>query len=454
METADINFSLATSVLTTAYNDGVVEHHRIGAAVVDNQSGGGGSAGDSIDLMLIGKSTSSSSYAMSLGPLTLASYAGIIFVTCLYIIHLIALLYSRYRLHHRVKPNGDLPGVSVIKPLVGYDDNLRSNVQSFFTQPYHKFELLFCVHSREDPAVDVVRELMRRYPKVDARIFFGGENVGLNPKINNMMPAYKSAKYPLILISDSAITMLPDSMLDMVTSMESDPKMALVTQMPYCKDRPGFAAAVEQVYFGTSHGRIYLAGNCMSFVCSTGMSSMMRKSCLDECGGIAAFGSYLAEDYFFGRHLADRGYRSAISTNPALQNGARTSLDSFFDRICRWIKLRIAMLPHIILVEPLQDCFPSGIIISLALKCVLGFNPTTVFALHVVFWFSMDYMLMNSIQNGDLPFSTWTFAAAWAFREASAPFIFAMAICQPNIKWRHNTFRLDWGGRIVEKVLN
>ena len=67
-------------------------------------------------------------------------------------------------------------------------------------------------------------------------MFFGGENVGVNPKINNLSPGYSASKYDLILVSDDRIKMKPDALTDMVSYMKSN--VGLVHQMPFTCDRP------------------------------------------------------------------------------------------------------------------------------------------------------------------------------------------------------------------------
>lgn len=107
---------------------------------------------------------------------------------------------------------------------MGVDQNLFSNLESFFTLNYPKvcffsialivscnpyfllqYELLFCVEDDTDPVIMLVNSLIEKYPKVDAKVFIGGSDVGVNPKINNMHKAYEAASYEFVLISDSGI---------------------------------------------------------------------------------------------------------------------------------------------------------------------------------------------------------------------------------------------------------
>ena len=45
--------------------------------------------------------------------------------------------------------------------------------------------------------------------KVTVNVISGGKNVGVNPKINNMITGYEAAKHDLIVISDSGIKSKP-----------------------------------------------------------------------------------------------------------------------------------------------------------------------------------------------------------------------------------------------------
>ena len=235
----------------------------------------------------------------------------------------------------------------------------------------------------------------------------------------------------------------------MVTRLKEG--VGLVHQMPYTCDRKGFPATLEKVYFGTAHARIYLSADFMGINCPTGMSALMRKQLLDEVGGIAAFGQYLAEDFFFAKSMTDRGWKIRISSHPALQNSATPDVDSFQKRISRWAKLRFAMVPHTIVLEPLSECLILGMIAGWAMNFLFQFDPFAVYLFHLLTWFLLDFLLLTIVQNGSLPFSKREFVVAWLFRESTALLVFLKALCDPDIQWRTGTYRLRWGG-VAEEV--
>ncbi|KAE8632233.1 hypothetical protein XENTR_v10001484 [Xenopus tropicalis] len=232
---------------------------------------------------------------------------GCVLFFVLWFMHFLSIVYTRLHLNKKVsdkQPYSKLPGVSLLKPLKGVDPNLINNLETFFELDYPKFEILLCVQDLDDPAVDVCKKLLGKYPSVDAKLFIGGKKVGINPKINNLMPGYEVAKYDLIWICDSGIKVKPDTLTDMANQMTE--KVGLVHGLPYVADRQGFAATLEQVYFGTSHPRSYISANVTGFKCVTGMSCLMRKEVLDQAGGLIAFAQYIAEDYFMAKAIADR----------------------------------------------------------------------------------------------------------------------------------------------------
>lgn len=347
--------------------------------------------------------------------------------------------------------NLPLPGVSVIKPLVGVDRNLFRNLETFFLMDYPIYELLFCVQDPGDDAIMIVEELFKKYPNQDAKLFIGGSRVGVNPKINNMQPAYKASKYELVLISDSGISMRKDTLLDMVSHMRDD--VALVHQMPFVSDgRDSFQSIVERVYFGTAHARAYLTADLLNINCPTGMSALMRKCLLDEVGGIRAFGQYLAEDFFFAKSFTDRGWKISISSQPALQNSANSSdtLSTLNSRIQRWIKLRFAMVPQWTILEPFSECLLLGFLGAMSISFLWALDPYAIFLFHVVLWFLLDYKLLCTIQNGPITCSTIDYTMAWLVRECTAPLIFLKALSDPKVTWRSRIFKLRWGGYAEE----
>jgi ceramide glucosyltransferase len=63
--------------------------------------------------------------------------------------------------------------VTILRPLKGLDTNLYENLESTFTQEYPNFEIIFSVAEKDDQALPIVRDLILKYPNINARIIIG-----------------------------------------------------------------------------------------------------------------------------------------------------------------------------------------------------------------------------------------------------------------------------------------
>lgn len=236
--------------------------------------------------------------------------------------------------------------------------------------------------------------------------------------------------------------------MDMVQHMTDE--IGLVHQMPFTCDREGFAATYEKIFFGTVQSRIYLCADLLGVNCHTGMSCLIRKHVIDKIGGLRSFGCYLAEDFFIAKAMIDNGWKITICSQPALQNSGFCDISSFQARLTRWAKLRVAMVPTTILLEPMSECLIVGAFASWSVNVLFGWDSLVFYLIHILFWFLSDWILLSIVQNGSLPFNKFDFIVGWLFRECSGPYLFLHALCNPSIKWRTRIYKLAWGGIAYE----
>jgi ceramide glucosyltransferase len=67
-------------------------------------------------------------------------------------------------------PKSSAPGVTIIRPLCGLDNNLFNALEAAMALDYPKYEVLFALQDERDEAREVVRLMMEKYPHVDARV--------------------------------------------------------------------------------------------------------------------------------------------------------------------------------------------------------------------------------------------------------------------------------------------
>ncbi|HEY3495368.1 MAG TPA: glycosyltransferase [Polyangiaceae bacterium] len=254
----------------------------------------------------------------------------------------------------RVALSPSPPGVSVLKPLCGRDEDLQQNLESFFVQDHPDFELVFGVVDARDPALDVVRDLTRRFPAVRAKIVVHAGNGALNPKVDNLLGILPEAANDLVLVSDSNVR-APRHYVRELATLYAAERPGLVTNLFAGSGGVTLGAALESVQLAGFVAAGTALPTLLGDALLVGKSALFSRSRLERLGGLRRLSDVLAEDFVMGKTFAHAGERVLLAPT-VLENVTRaTSLGSMFQRQLRWGMLRFRLRPVMAALEPVTS---------------------------------------------------------------------------------------------------
>src|SRR5258706_7184264 len=102
------------------------------------------------------------------------------------------------------------PPVSIVKLVRGLDPGAYENYASYCRLDYPEYELVFAMADPHDPVIPVIEQLQRDFPDRPIRYVTDVPRVGENNKVNSLCRMVKEARYELLVMTDSDVSLPPD----------------------------------------------------------------------------------------------------------------------------------------------------------------------------------------------------------------------------------------------------
>jgi ceramide glucosyltransferase len=211
-----------------------------------------------------------------------------------------------------VPDDANLPPVSVLKPVHGLEARLKENIESFFRQDYPDYEVLFAADEADDPALEVVREVCARYPRIRSRVLVTG-TPWPNPVVYSFHCLAAAATHNILVTTDSDVGVDSHYLREIVPPL-LDPQVGMVTCVYRGKNAAGFFSGLTAIGMSVEMTAGVLVANLLEGMkFGLGPTTVVRKDSLASIGGYSALKDYIAYDFAIGNLIAKAGYRVVLS---------------------------------------------------------------------------------------------------------------------------------------------
>lgn len=239
--------------------------------------------------------------------------AGVATSTAYLLLVLIASVRFRRNERRKTEADGDFPAVTLLKPVCGMEPGLEANLTSFFEQQYPSFEIIFGARSDDDPGLDVVRRISRKYPSVPVEIVTTGEPLRPNAKVCSMMKMYNRAAHDYLIISDSDVRVTPNYIAEVVQPL-LHPQHGMVTCLYRGLPTGGLWSKLEALGMSVEMTSGAIVANLLEGMkFALGPTMAIRRDALEAVGGFEPLAEYCADDYVLGQEVAESGRQVVMS---------------------------------------------------------------------------------------------------------------------------------------------
>lgn len=340
------------------------------------------------------------------------------------------------------------PKVSVLKPLAGLDAELRENLESFVGQRDVTYELLFGVSDPDDPALDVVAELLAAHPDLPARVFVTDPDAGLNPKVAQLVGLEAHAEGEVIVVNDSNTRVSPDYLRNLLDEL-CEPGVALVSSLLVATREQSFGSSIHNLLIATHQAAGVVGGWELTggggLAITVGKSVGIWREVLDQLGGFHAFRDILAEDMAIGRRCQSLGYRLGLSYDLIEDVHVHGTIWETIQCHARWATTRRSLVPLNYLIELLVVPFCFALLAAIVAPTWITLTWLAgVSLLHVV----GSQLFVRYLRGEALPLSRW-----WLELPRMAVYLYCwvQGWFRNHVMWRGHALQLGAGGVLTPR---
>src|SRR5258705_13223630 len=188
------------------------------------------------------------------------------------------------------------------------------------TQDYAgRVQILFGVHSPDDPVCALIRELILKHPQGDTELVICPKMLGPNAKVSTLIQLQRLVKYEVIAISDADVRAPADFLAQAVLPLENQ-NVGLVNcfyRLAYSTKAfdPAWvwARSEEFAVNGDFWSQVLQARSLKSLDFALGAVMITSQERLKGIGGFEGLADYLADDYQLGNRILKNGGTIVIS---------------------------------------------------------------------------------------------------------------------------------------------